>query len=139
MTSLIGFLLSATSQCEQTIFRGITHCHHICINNWFYSYTLYAFNYRSQCYSPNNTEALNRSTCLLSTQERIATFAGTLVGVLVLNFLKTFLFFTICINASRVLHNRMFGQVLRTPMVFFDTNPIGMIVCHQKGLYTFFY
>ncbi|XP_064396708.1 ATP-binding cassette sub-family C member 4-like [Halichondria panicea] len=82
----------------------------------------------SQCYSQNSTQVQNRSTCLLSTEERIATFAGTLGGVLLLNFCKTVLFFSICINASRVLHNRMFRCVLRTPMLFFDTNPIGRIL-----------
>ncbi len=86
------------------------------------------FPHRSQCYSQNSTQVQNRSTCLLSTEERIATFAGTLGGVLLLNFCKTVLFFSICINASRVLHNRMFRCVLRTPMLFFDTNPIGTII-----------
>lgn len=30
------------------------------------------------------------------------------------------------INGSRVLHNQMFNTVVKTPVLFFDYNPIGM-------------
>ena len=81
---------------------------------------------RAQCSLVNGTSSLNRSTCLLSTGERIGIFASATVGSIVLNFGRAVLLYGICINASRVLHNRMFASVLRSPMLFFDTNPIGL-------------
>ena len=39
------------------------------------------------------------------------------------------LFYFICVNASRVLHNWMFASVLRALVRFFDTNPIGSLSC----------
>lgn len=33
--------------------------------------------------------------------------------------------FHILVNAARTLHNKMFQSVLRTPVLFFDRNPIG--------------
>lgn len=68
----------------------------------------------------------NRTICLLSTNERISTFAGLLAGTILLNFIKIVLFSSMCVNASRVLHNQMLDCILHTPMLFFDTNPIGI-------------
>ena len=33
--------------------------------------------------------------------------------------------YVICLNASRNLHNKMFKAILRAPILFFDTNPVG--------------
>lgn len=44
----------------------------------------------------------------------------TLIGALVLSLGSVY--------ASRVLHSRMLGNVLRAPMAFFDTTPIGRII-----------
>ena len=30
------------------------------------------------------------------------------------------------LRAARILHNKMFMSVLRSPVLFFDTNPVGM-------------
>ena len=51
---------------------------------------------------------------------------GGLVGALVLfSFIRCFLFFLLLMRASYYLHNRMFAAVLRAPVLFFDTNPVG--------------
>ena len=39
--------------------------------------------------------------------------------------LRLSLFFYIALRASRQLHNRMLAAVLRSPLRFFDTNPLG--------------
>ena len=65
------------------------------------------------------------STCFLSTNQRIAIYAGCSIAAVVLSFIRALLFYYICVNASRVLHDRMFASVLRAPVLFFDTNPIG--------------
>ncbi|CAG9863422.1 unnamed protein product [Phyllotreta striolata] len=42
--------------------------------------------------------------------------------------LRSFLYYNICMKASKVLHNTMFSNVLQAPMRFFDTNASGRIL-----------
>ena len=51
-----------------------------------------------------------------------------MLGVIVVNLTRTVTFFFVCVNASRILHNRMFACILRAPILFFDTNPIGRVL-----------
>ena len=50
------------------------------------------------------------------------------MGVIVINLARAIAFFFVCVNASRVLHDRMFASILRVPVLFFDTNPIGRVL-----------
>lgn len=43
-------------------------------------------------------------------------------------FLGTLLLANASINASRILHSRLLTNVMRAPMMFFDTTPIGRVV-----------
>lgn len=43
-------------------------------------------------------------------------------------FLGTLLLANASIDASRVLHSKLLNNMLRVPMVFFDTTPIGRVV-----------
>ena len=84
--------------------------------------------YRADCSTTNVSRLENvtrRSTCDLSRNQRIGIYAGTTAAAILINFARTIAFYFICVNASRVLHNRMFAAVLRAPVLFFDTNPIG--------------
>ena len=56
---------------------------------------------------------------------RVSTYFGLTLMVIVLSFIRCTLIFVLLLRASRVLHNRMFRAVLRAPVHFFDTNPIG--------------
>ena len=52
---------------------------------------------------------------------------GVLVGsVWILAIARTVLFYIILLRASTLSHNKMFISVLRSPVLFFDTNPVGM-------------
>ncbi|CAM5999831.1 unnamed protein product, partial [Sphagnum balticum] len=52
-----------------------------------------------------------------------------LVSILfVFSLIKTTSFFTICMNASINLHNKLFASVIRAPISFFDSNPIGRLL-----------
>ena len=64
----------------------------------------------------------------LSTNERIAIYGGIGFGTIFLILTRTVLTFLICIAASRNLHNKMFRAILRTPVLFFDTNPVGELI-----------
>ena len=76
--------------------------------------------FRSQC-----STTRNHSTCSLSQFERIEIYGSLVAGVLFLSFAHSVLFSVLLVRASRVLHNKMFSHVLRAPIYFFDTNPIG--------------
>ena len=96
-------------------------------------YTQNLSTYRAVCSQLNVTFHIEEnhsisSTCLLSTTHRIAIYTACFVVAVVLNVIRAFLFYYICVNASCVLHSKMFSAVLRTPMRFFDTNPMGQCV-----------
>ncbi|XP_019860364.1 PREDICTED: multidrug resistance-associated protein 4-like [Amphimedon queenslandica] len=79
----------------------------------------------ADCESETN---LNRSTCFLSDNERIGIYGGLVGSLTIFAALRAMLFFVLMLNASRVVHNRMFARVLRAPVLFFDTNPVGRIL-----------
>ncbi|KAM6446472.1 ATP-binding cassette sub-family C member 4 isoform 1-T1 [Liasis olivaceus] len=55
-------------------------------------------------------------------------YAGLTVATMLFSILRSLLMFHILVNAARTLHSRMFQSVLRTPVLFFDRNPIGRIL-----------
>jgi len=62
----------------------------------------------------------------LSTDERIAIYGGIVSGSIFFVFCRAIFSFLICLYAARHLHNKMFKAILRSPILFFDTNPVGM-------------
>ena len=61
----------------------------------------------------------------LSTHQRIRIYSIIVAGAILIVTLRAALSYLICLSASRNLHNKMFKTVLRAPVLFFDTNPIG--------------
>ena len=61
----------------------------------------------------------------LTIPEWIGVYGGLTGAVILLSFTRVFLFFVLLLRASRLLHNKMFAAVLRAPVLFFDTNPVG--------------
>ncbi|KAJ8418122.1 hypothetical protein AAFF_G00138310 [Aldrovandia affinis] len=59
---------------------------------------------------------------------RVAVFGALGVAQGVLVFVGTFLMANGAISASRILHSRLLSNILRVPMVFFDTTPSGRVV-----------
>ena len=55
----------------------------------------------------------------------IGIYAGLMGATLITFLIRATLFYFIGINASKVIHNRSFHSVLRAPIRFFDTNPVG--------------
>lgn len=66
-----------------------------------------------------------KSICFLTDDQRQGVYGGITLVSIILNFVRTAMFYLVCVNASRVLHNRMFSAIVRTSVRFFDTNPSG--------------
>eukprot|EP00111_Clytia_hemisphaerica_P004457 TCONS_00012747-protein len=58
----------------------------------------------------------------------IYTFAVLAFLTLICNYLRTAGYFISLVKCSRVAHNSMFDAVLKSPIYFFDTNPVGQIL-----------
>ncbi|KAG7200525.1 hypothetical protein KM043_001089 [Ampulex compressa] len=55
-------------------------------------------------------------------------YGAFIVTSIVMTTTRNLLFYKICMNASKNLHNLMFSSLLQAPMRFFDTNPAGRIL-----------
>eukprot|EP00058_Branchiostoma_floridae_P004550 XP_002590038.1 hypothetical protein BRAFLDRAFT_81656 [Branchiostoma floridae] len=55
-------------------------------------------------------------------------FTGLTAVALLLSLVKTWHLFYITVQSSKNLHNDMFNAIIRAPIRFFDTNPVGRIL-----------
>uniref|UniRef100_A0A1X7UA79 Uncharacterized protein n=1 Tax=Amphimedon queenslandica TaxID=400682 RepID=A0A1X7UA79_AMPQE len=83
------------------------------ISNWAY------------CESDSNDSS---SICSLTDNQRIGIYGGLIGSLAVFAGLRSTLFFFLMLNSARIVHNKMFARVLRAPILFFDTNPIGRVL-----------
>lgn len=65
----------------------------------------------------------------------VVVFTGLTVVAIIFGFLRNMVMFYVLVKSTQVLHNRMFDSILRTPVRFFDINPIGkssltLLTCH---------
>ncbi len=51
--------------------------------------------------------------------------SGLTASSVVFGFLRSLVFFNVLVSSAQTLHNSMFDAILRTPVHFFDINPIG--------------
>ncbi|XP_034032269.1 multidrug resistance-associated protein 4-like isoform X2 [Thalassophryne amazonica] len=70
---------------------------------------------------PNGTQQLDRDFYL-------GVYGGVSAAIIVFGYLRNLILFNILVRAAQSLHNRMFNAVLRTPVHFFDVNPIGRVL-----------
>nr|XP_024660537.1 canalicular multispecific organic anion transporter 1-like [Maylandia zebra] len=59
---------------------------------------------------------------------RVGVFGALGVAQGLLVFVGTLLLANASVDASRILHSKLLNNILRVPMVFFDTTPIGRVV-----------
>ncbi|XP_016893938.1 multidrug resistance-associated protein 4-like isoform X2 [Cynoglossus semilaevis] len=55
-------------------------------------------------------------------------YAGLTAATVFFSFARSLLLFYLLIMSAKILHNQMFDTVLRAPVRFFDTNPVGRIL-----------
>ena len=88
------------------------------------------------CATDSENSSIHEDPYDLSTDQRIAIYGGIVSSSIFFVFLRAILSFLICLAAARHLHNKMFKSILRSPVLFFDTNPVGMYACSKAKLYT---
>ncbi|XP_056145091.1 ATP-binding cassette sub-family C member 4-like [Lampris incognitus] len=77
----------------------------------------------------NVTEHLNGSSPRqLDLDLYLGVYAGLTGASVVFGFLRSMVFFNVLVSSAQTLHNGMFNAILRTPVRFFDINPIGRIL-----------
>jgi ATP-binding cassette subfamily C (CFTR/MRP) protein 4 len=76
------------------------------------------------CSEANSTNIL----CDFSNELIIEIYFALVCGAVIFATVRSVFFFYVCVHSAQVLHNRMFASVLRAPVRFFDTNPIGRIL-----------
>lgn len=64
----------------------------------------------------------------LTTNQRIGIYGGIVLSAIIITISKAVFSYITCLNASRNLHNKMFKAILRAPILFFDTNPVGGLI-----------
>ena len=62
---------------------------------------------------------------VVDTHENVYIFTGIIVAVFLFGLLRALMFFKVAVDASMNMHNKMFTSILRSPISFFDTNPVG--------------
>ena len=69
--------------------------------------------------------SFENSSVNLGTHQRIGIYSSIVGGAVTIVALRAILTFLICLAAARNLHDKMFRSILRAPILFFDTNPVG--------------
>ena len=72
----------------------------------------------------------------LTTNQRIGIYGGIVMSTFIIAISKAVFSYVTCLNASRNLHNKMFKAILRAPILFFDTNPVGRLVSIAVMIFT---
>ena len=82
-------------------------------------------------YSFSNETVQTNTTSGTSWVENIDTITGVyvytilIVGMFIFSLIRSVHFFIMCMKSSISLHNKMFESVIRSPVLFFDKNPVG--------------
>ncbi|KAF4111886.1 hypothetical protein G5714_006681 [Onychostoma macrolepis] len=70
----------------------------------------------------------NNTTQELNLPFYLGIYAGLTGATIIFGFMRGLIMFNTLVNSAETLHNRMFNSILRTPVRFFDINPIGRIL-----------
>ncbi|CAF1632625.1 unnamed protein product [Rotaria magnacalcarata] len=76
----------------------------------------------------NEIRSMNSQEWAHHQRWRFYFYCGIAFILVILTLLRTITLKVVCLNASRVLHNKMFQRIIHCPISFFDLNPIGRIL-----------
>ena len=72
----------------------------------------------------------------LSTHQNIGIYGGIVAFTVIVVTMRAVLCYLVILAASCSIHNKMLTAVLRTPVLFFDTNPVGEYFTVMKCILT---
>ncbi|XP_060724517.1 multidrug resistance-associated protein 4 isoform X3 [Tachysurus vachellii] len=75
-----------------------------------------------------NTSLNQNVTQQLSIEYYLGIYSGLTATTILFGFTRSLLMFNALVCSAQTLHSRMFNCILRTPVRFFDINPIGRIL-----------
>nr|XP_046237998.1 ATP-binding cassette sub-family C member 4-like isoform X2 [Scatophagus argus] len=80
--------------------------------------------------APNSTIIQNGQnvTKELNTDFYLGVYGGLTIATIIFGFMRNLFLFNVLVRCAQSLHNRMFSAILRTPVRFFDINPIGRVL-----------
>ncbi|XP_070149239.1 ATP-binding cassette sub-family C member 4 [Polyergus mexicanus] len=78
--------------------------------------------------SDNITKIMDMDFYFLDTNTALWIYGGFIIISVIMTTCRNLIFYKICMNASKNLHNFMFSCLLKAPMSFFDNNPSGRIL-----------
>ncbi|KAM9328000.1 ATP-binding cassette sub-family C member 4 isoform 2-T2 [Pholidichthys leucotaenia] len=64
----------------------------------------------------------------LDTDFYLGIYGGLTAATILFGFIRNFALFTVLVKSAQSLHNSMFSAILKTPVRFFDVNPIGRVL-----------
>ncbi|EZA56728.1 Multidrug resistance-associated protein [Ooceraea biroi] len=76
----------------------------------------------------NATKIIDEDLYYLDPNTALWIYGGFIIVSIVMTTGRNLIFYKICMNASKNLHNFMFSCLLKAPMLFFDNNPAGRIL-----------
>lgn len=65
-------------------------------------------------------------------------YGGFIVLSILMTSIRNIIFYKICMNSSKNLHNHMFSCLLKAPMLFFDTHPSGKYLTNTIYIFPLF-
>lgn len=77
----------------------------------------------------NSTEIIDDNTSIVvSTEICVYIYSGLIASIFIIALTRSMSFYSICVKASKHLHDQMFAAVVSTTMRFFHLNPSGRIL-----------
>ncbi len=73
----------------------------------------------------------------LDDNKRLYIFLGITAGFIISSLARSLVISSFTYTASVVLHDAMFAKILRAPIVFFERNPVGMLLSMNRGIHFF--
>ncbi|XP_056122936.1 multidrug resistance-associated protein 4 [Rhinichthys klamathensis goyatoka] len=70
----------------------------------------------------------NNTTQTLNLDFYLGIYAGLTGATIIFGFMRGLIMFNCLVRSAETLHSRMFNSILKTPVRFFDINPIGRIL-----------
>lgn len=106
--------------------QGIYHYTDFWLAAWTEEYK--SVNFSNDSMINGNETFVDKQATFETEQTNVLIYCGLTLVLFILAFARSMSFFVLCLNCSIQLHNLIFSKLLRAPLSFFETNPLGRIL-----------